>query len=134
VQVKKAIPANPEGLQDLHTAFDEFFAEASGSGMSDEDRLALLTAAGEVAANIVEHACTHLPEAEMLLELSVRHGGFEVAFTDPGTEYDTVEGPPAADGAEGGRGLSLVRASVDAVEYSRVDDANRWRLVRRRHP
>src|SRR5687768_12486939 len=84
VQVK--LPVKPEGLEDLHAALERFCEDAR---VPFEDRIALLTAAGEVAANIVEHACGHLPDAEMLLELYSRHGGFEVAFTDPGSEFDT---------------------------------------------
>jgi anti-sigma regulatory factor (Ser/Thr protein kinase) len=137
-QMRVAVPAKPEGLEDLHTAFDHFFAEVEPDALSFEDRIALITAAGEVAANIVEHACSHLPDAEMLVELYARSGGFEIAFTDHGTEFDTTvdhtaeteEAPP--DEAEGGRGLAVVRASVDEVAYSRVDDTNRWRLLRNR--
>lgn len=133
VKLSVALPARPEGLEDLHTAFDQFFAEAE---VPPDDQVALLTAAGEVAANIMEHACRDLPDAEMLLELYGRHGGFEVAFTDPGTEFETDDlvGDAVDPAAEGGRGLQLVRASVDEVEYQRTDDTNRWRLVRTRRP
>jgi anti-sigma regulatory factor (Ser/Thr protein kinase) len=133
VQLKVALPARPEGLEDLHTAFDQFFAEAE---VPLDDQIALLTAAGEVAANIMEHACRDLPDAEMLLELYGRHGGFEVAFTDPGTEFETdsLHGDTVDSGSEGGRGLQLVRASVDEVEYQRKEDTNRWRLLRTRRP
>ena len=87
----------------------------------------------------MEHACSHLPDAEMLLELYARHGGFEVSLTDPGTEYDesTEDRAPGEDeDGEGGRGMAVVRASVDEVEYVRTpEETNKWRLVRnRRHP
>ena len=33
VKLRVTLPARAEGLEDLHTAFDQFFAEAEATGM-----------------------------------------------------------------------------------------------------
>jgi anti-sigma regulatory factor (Ser/Thr protein kinase) len=138
VQVRARFPARPEGLAQLHAAFDRFFAAAAAARFHPADRVAIVTAAGELAANIVEHACGHLPDAEMSLVLDGHADRIEVAFEDPGAPYegsDDDRSNARSDGIpQGGMGLSLIRASVDAVEYLRAGDTNRWRIVRRTRP
>lgn len=125
-------PARPEGLAHLHAAFERFFqqSEAEGTAIGSADRVAILTAAGEIAANIVEHACCDLPDAQMSLVLDRHTDRIEVAFEDPGAPYVGPEYREPEWIPQGGRGLMLTRASVDEVEYVRSATTNRWRLVR----
>ena len=135
VRLRARIQARPEGLADLHDAFERFFAQAEDqdSGVASEDRVAIVTAAGELAANIIEHACKDMPEAEMSLVLRGHHDRIEVGFEDPGDAYT----PPPMSDAEieqlplGGMGMGVITASVDELEYVRVRGTNQWRLVRR---
>ena len=135
VRLRARIRARPEGLADLHEAFERFFAQAEDqdSGVPTEDRVAIVTAAGELAANIIEHACKDMPEAEMSLVLRGHHDRIEVGFEDPGDAYT----PPPMSDAEiellplGGMGMGLIHASVDELEYVRVRGTNQWRLVRK---
>lgn len=132
VQVKARFPARPEGLEELHAAFDTFFAQSERAGRDtlSADRVAILTAAGELAANIVEHACGHLPDAQMSLVLARHSDRIEVAFEDPGTPYEGPSEPePEYFIPQGGRGLMLIEASVDALEYVRAGGKNRWKIV-----
>lgn len=132
VGVTARFPARPEGLDDLHEALDRFFlaAERAGASVRAGDRVALVTAAGEIAANIVAHACRELPDAEVLVALSRGHDHIEARFEDPGIPC----GEPEADRVDPvphlGIGLNLARLCVDALEYARTFGTNHWRLVR----
>lgn len=125
--------ARPEGLTVLHTSLDGFFAQAAddGAAVLPTDQLALRTAAGEIAANIVEHACRHLPDPSMSLLLERYLDRVELTFDDPGTPYVVPEVHDSETIPLGGRGMMLVEASVDTVDYVRSEAGNRWRLVRR---
>jgi anti-sigma regulatory factor (Ser/Thr protein kinase) len=137
VQVRAHLSARPEGLADLHSTFDTFFERAQAAGMPvlGADRVAILTAAGELAANIVEHACAELTNPRMTLLLERRPGCIELASEDPGVPYvgpEDSEDEPVESGiiALGGRGLMVIRASVDELQYRRVGARNRWKLIR----
>jgi anti-sigma regulatory factor (Ser/Thr protein kinase) len=137
VQVKVRLSARPEGLADLHSTFDQFFEQAQAAGMPvlGADRLAILTAAGELVANIVEHACAELTNPVMSLVLERSPGRIEIASEDPGVPYvgrEVSEDQPVESGliALGGRGMMVIRASVDELRYKRVGARNRWRLIR----
>ncbi|MBA2321069.1 MAG: ATP-binding protein [Deltaproteobacteria bacterium] len=125
--------ARPESLAELHTAFETFFASAerAGAAIRPVDRVAMVTAASEIAANIVDHACHHLPDAQVSLALQRTGGSIEARFEDPGAPFG--EARPKAEGDEiphMGVGLKVARASLDALEYVREDGHNCWRLVR----
>ena len=133
VEQRARMPARPEGLSELHALFDRFFAEAEASGtpIPSEDRVALRTAGGELAANIVEHACKHVPEARVALAVVAFPDRVEVVFEDSGLPY-AERGTHALDELpQRGMGLRLVDAAVDTVEYQRSGATNRWCLVRR---
>jgi len=126
-------PARPESLAELHKAFETFFASAErvGAGIRPVDRLAIVTASSEIAANIVDHACHHLPDAHVSLALQRTGGSIEARFEDPGAPFG--EARPKAEADEiphMGVGLKVARASLDALEYAREGGNNCWRLVR----
>lgn len=131
--------ARPEGLDELHEALDRFFTESdlAEAPIPFKDRMALLTASGEIAANIVAHACRGLPDAEVLVVLSHGEDYIEARFEDTGIPCgDPEPGREAArnDGSEVphlGIGLNLARLCVDGLEYARRGGVNHWRLVRR---
>ena len=125
--------ARPDGLVELHAAFDRFFAEADGVGaaVGAHDRMAMLTAAGEIAANIVDHACHDLPNAEVRLALTRMSDRIEASFEDPGAACGEVAHDDDNPIPHLGIGLTVARASVDALEYAREGGTNHWRLVRK---
>ncbi|MEQ1508467.1 MAG: ATP-binding protein [Myxococcota bacterium] len=132
VHVIARFPARPEGLAELHATFDRFFSqpEVEATGLALDDRLALRTAAGELGANIIVHACGRLPDATMSLELTGHRDRIEIAFEDPGEPYIGPELRVPEVMPAGGMGLAVIQASVDAFEYSRSGGTNRWRIVR----
>lgn len=131
VEQRARMPARPEGLNELHALFDRFFAEAEASGTSipSEDRVALRTAGGELAANIVEHACKHVPGARVALALVAFPDRVELVFEDSGAPYAERGTHDLDELPQGGMGLRLVDASVHTVEYQRSGTTNRWCLV-----
>jgi anti-sigma regulatory factor (Ser/Thr protein kinase) len=133
LRVTARFPARPEGLAEVHAALDRFFdqSEAKVRRIAPADRVAIVTAAGEVAANIVEHACGAVPDAHVQMVVHGHVDHIEVAFEDPGAPY-VVPAPSAEDLLpQGGMGLMVAHAAVDTLQYVRAGDRNHWRLVRR---
>ena len=127
--------ARPEGLVELHAAFDRFFAQADGAGaaIQTHDKVAMVTAAAEIAANIVDHACHDLPDAEVSVALARNRDSMEARFEDPGAACGDVDSDASNPIPHLGIGLQVARASVDFLEYARDGEINRWLLVRRLH-
>lgn len=123
VRVVTRFEARPAGLAELHTAFERFFdATISASApVRRADRVPILTAAAEIAANIILHACVGRPESEVTLTLLRLPHSVEILFEDQGRPY--IEGTP-------GNGLTVARAAMHVLDYERLDGTNRWRLVR----
>lgn len=95
-------------------------------------RMQMSIAAGEIGANIVEHAARGRP-VPIRMEVNVSAHEIEVAFTDGGVpavvDLDAVSFPDEL--AERGRGLPLSKAALGELSYRR-DSANHWRLVSKR--
>lgn len=90
-------------------------------------------AAGEIAANIVEHATKERP-VHIRMEVAVLKDEIEVRFVDDGRALDvdlgTVRLPAALE--ERGRGLAIARAVLRNLSYQRTDDGNHWTLLSER--
>jgi anti-sigma regulatory factor (Ser/Thr protein kinase) len=117
----------------MHAAFERFFsaADAAGAAISTRDRVAITTAAAEIAANIVDYACHELTDAEVTLVLSRLGDTVEARFEDPGIPYGEAVPMPDNPIPHLGLGLEVARASVHALEYTRTGSTNRWLLARR---
>jgi anti-sigma regulatory factor (Ser/Thr protein kinase) len=134
------VAATPENLNAVHAALDRFWprAEASGEPTPDETgRGEFVTAVGEIAANIIRHAYAGRPNGRYRLRYLFYPGRVEARFYDWGDEFHELDRQPAelpADPleiAEGGYGLPMARAMLDALEYDRSGaNENRWRLVK----
>jgi serine/threonine-protein kinase RsbW len=101
--------------------------------VSSTELMLFTTAVMEIANNIVEHG---QPQGSVHwdVRLAVQDGALEATLVDTAEEFvpDLFAEMPEADAlAEGGRGIPLVRTLVDTLDFSRTDDRNRWRLVRR---
>jgi anti-sigma regulatory factor (Ser/Thr protein kinase) len=129
-------------LGEIHAALARFWpsAAAEGAEPAAEWRAAFETAVMEVAGNVLRHAYPpgHKP-GNVKLQLRLYDDRVEALLTDRGIPF---EEPPALaadladldvlDLPEGGYGLSIARAALDRLEYSRLArGANRWRLVKR---
>ena len=127
------VPANGIGVDELHAVFDRLVdaSVAAGHPLASEDAVALRTAVGEIVANIVEHACAGLSDAQVSFSLTRYADQVEATFEDPGVPFRPLMPNTLDDLPQGGMGMSVVRGSVDELGYSRVGTMNRWRLVRR---
>lgn len=95
----------------------------------DSTRLNVGIAAGEIGANIVEHAAQGRA-VPVRMEVVVTTNRVRVDFTDEGApaSVDLATVCLPEDMAERGRGLALARAVLETLSYRR-DSANHWTLV-----
>jgi len=126
------IPGTLAHLHEAVEALEEFGREA---GAPPDAVRALALALDEVLVNVIQYAC----EGEGAVEVQLEHdeGRLAVDVVDHGRPFDpTLAKPPdpdalASEHAESGRGIFLVRSSVDEFTYRRAGGANRVRLVKR---
>ena len=135
--------AEPEQLEGLHRALSRLW-----TGMSTQPeldwRLRFETAVMEIANNVVEHAyAAEQRRGRIELRLTAYRDRVEAHFSDRGAPFGrlSVQQEPGIERArekmqnpgalaDSGRGLTITRAAVDTVEYSRTQGVNRWRLVK----
>jgi serine/threonine-protein kinase RsbW len=124
-------PAIPATVDALHGDLDDLWQEAGF--VPELDRMAFATAVIEAASNVVQHAA---PASEVPLQLGVeitvqprrlqaRISEIGAAPSDPAAAAGT-----AAEDAESGRGLMLIRALVSTVTFERQGEDNVWVLCR----
>ena len=100
--------------------------------MPSEVRVEVGIAAGEIAANILEHGCA----GELQMEIAVFSNEVHVEFTDGGNpaEVDLFRIRMPDETAERGRGLALAQSALRLLAYFRDELGNHWRLVSRAFP
>ena len=125
----------------MHAALARFWSGAAARGLepSAEWRARFDTAVIEIAGNILRHAypAGHKP-GNVKLRLRLYADRAEALLTDRGIPFEEPPAP-AADAEvdplelpEGGYGLSIARAALDRLEYTRrARGANRWQLVKK---
>jgi serine/threonine-protein kinase RsbW len=99
--------------------------------VTDADRIRFETALIELAANVMAYADPG-STVECTLVIEVTDARITATLTDSGIEADiplTDRGMPD-ELQEAGRGLPLMRALVDEIEYTRDGELNRWRIAR----
>jgi anti-sigma regulatory factor (Ser/Thr protein kinase) len=111
--------ALPMAVPIVRRSLDRFAARL---GLADDDRFAVLTAAGEAMANAVEHAYNGTPGL-VRLEAEASADALTVTVEDEG------KWKPAQRRDERGRGLPLMRALMDAVEIRTHQASTQVRLT-----
>jgi serine/threonine-protein kinase RsbW len=105
------------------------------AGLDEEACADLELAAVEAANNIVVHGYAGGAEQTYTARIASGPDGVRLLFTDSGTSI-----PPEALAqtdmpdwdSEAGRGMAIIRACVDELDYHRADGANTLLLVKRR--
>ena len=119
--------ASARALADIATALERVWV--AHPHVPPVERMNVELAAGEIGANIIEHAA-HGRRAWMTMDVAVFSDHLKVEFTDDGdpvpVDLATVCLPD--DLAERGRGLALAQAVLATLEYRRTD-VNHWILV-----
>jgi serine/threonine-protein kinase RsbW len=119
----------PDDVETVHELLDSLWSEAPQ--VTDGDRIRFETALIELAANVMTYADPG-STLECTLVIEVTNARITATLTDSGIEADiplTDRGMPG-ELAEAGRGLSLMHALVDEIEYTRDGELNRWRIAR----
>lgn len=127
-----ALDCRPDELLDaVHALLER--AWAAHPEVGEVDRMMIVTAVGEIAANVVEHGATATVAS---LSVAVDDDGVRVELWDDGDPLpaDTVTSATMPDDplAESGRGIALARDAMDELTYRRDGERNHWSMARRR--
>lgn len=124
--------AGPGALEEIETALDQTWS--AHPNVPDTVRMHMAIAAGEIGANIVEHAARDRP-VRIWMDVEVLPGQVHVEFTDDGepVQIDISAVHMPDDMAERGRGLALARAVLEELAYRR-SELNHWILISKRFP
>ena len=89
----------------------------------------------EAANNIIKHGFGNAPDKSYSIRIETRDGEVQVALRDNGTEIPpsvlAVEPPVWSLDAEASRGLAIMRACADRLEYRRAGGRNLLVLAKR---
>jgi serine/threonine-protein kinase RsbW len=120
----------PGNVNLVHMLLDAVWASAPDIPV--EERLRFETALIELAANVIKHS-TSSTGVSCLLSVSTASGHLEAVLSDtadPG-HVELVGRVMPDDLSESGRGIPLIQALVDELEYSHDGSHNQWRISRR---
>ena len=119
-------------------ALDRFEGRCRDAGFRDQDALELRLVAEEVLTNIAKYGFEARATAAVEFSFAFDEAAATLEFRDQGRAFDPLTQPlpdldaPPERRAEGGLGLTLLRALVDEAGYVRDGPANVLRLVKRR--
>jgi len=99
-----------------------FVREASW-GLSDQDRMDLLLAAGEATTNAVRHGSPRGERCRILLICRRTEEWLTVTIHDSGVPFEPPASLPSPD-EPGGRGVHVMRCCVDEVAFGRWEMGN----------
>jgi serine/threonine-protein kinase RsbW len=121
-----------KAARDLGDAIAAILADSPGVDESLCYNIQL--AAHEVCTNIVDHAYNGRHDGLIQVKLTLSHQPpqLTIEFRDRGHSFDpsATPEPDLDEPQEGGYGLFLARALMDDVLYQRLQDENRWHLVK----
>ena len=126
-----AVPARVESVEEVHRWVEDLLAEAPRRPV-----LALQVALEEALVNAVRHGLGPRAAGQVLhLSARLEEGAITVTLEDPGPPFDPTAPRPVPEARQvGGRGLGLMAASVEGLEYAREGDRNVLRLRKSWNP
>ena len=122
------ITAGPDPLEDIHRLLDDVW---SAHDIPELARLHTDLAAGEIGANIIEHAGGGSP-VRLRMEVELLRDAIHITFTDDGhpARVDLSQTAMPDETSERGRGLAIASRVLDELSYHRDSDGNHWTLIR----
>ncbi len=129
IEHRLVLSAPPDDVNIVHTLLERVWAESPD--VAEADRHGFETALIELVSNVVRHA--HDGEGVVAdLRIIVRADAIEACMTDTGSAGDISVGESTmpSSSAEGGRGIPIINALVDALTYERDGEINRWTMRR----
>ena len=135
--------ATPEALTAIHDLLARFWAGLDPTPLSPprDQRARVVTAVIEIGGNIIRHAYPPGQAGALTLRLCAWPDRLEARYSDRGVRYEPAPDPQAlpviatgdeavAPLPEGGFGLAIARATLDALDYDRSPGGeNHWTLV-----
>ncbi len=116
------LPSDPSRLAGMRALLRRWLQHAGGSA---EEVMEILTAAGEAAANAIEHAHAG-SDLQLRIEAEIYDDEIEICVRDHGRWVE-----PGAGNGERGRGIQLMRALMDLVEVTPSPEGTMVRMRRR---
>lgn len=116
---KQVIKSDYDHARDLE---EVIISEAQAGGFSDVEVFAIRLALEEALVNAIRHGNRLDPHKKVKVEWCVCDGKLEIMIEDEGKGFtpEAVPDPTRDENLErpGGRGLMLMKAYMDCVEYS----------------
>lgn len=118
----------------LLAAFEQF---ARANHLPDQVRKSADLAIEEAVTNVLSYAYTDQAEHTIALKFAINEHEFVIEISDDGRAFDPTKFPtpnlktPATSREVGGLGIHMIRQSMDAIDYQRVDGRNVLRMRKR---
>lgn len=121
--IRLVIPSEVKLIDLVHTATEKM---AELAGFDSDEALNVGLAVREAAINAIVHGNKQNPELDVHVTLSFGKEGLKARIVDHGNGFDPDSTPDPREGdnllRSSGRGLLLIRAFVDEVEFKRGRD------------
>lgn len=120
-----------DDIEKVHEMLEAVWAKSPS--VSSTDRLSFETALIELSSNVIRHADDG-SGIRCVLTVGVSDARIEARLTDTGlaSTVELVGRTMPEELAESGRGIALIKALVDELEYVRSGSSNHWRISRSR--
>ena len=139
------VTATTAALESLHELIARFWAAIDAAPLPTIDevqRLSFVTAIIEIGGNIIRYSYPPAAPGPIELRLLAWPDRLEARYADDGVPFTPPTPPVAAANPpdlteweelpEGGFGMQIARAALDALDYRRTDDGrNHWTLLSR---
>lgn len=134
IRVNLVISSEVRLVDVAHSATEKM---AELAGFDEDEALNIGLAVREAVINAMLHGNQHDPELDVDLTLSVVQDGLEATVCDHGVGFDPGATPDPTEGDNvmrtSGRGLLLIRAFVDDVEFEKAADGGTIIKMLKRH-
>jgi serine/threonine-protein kinase RsbW len=126
-RVELEISSDPRWLRMVRAMMDEISRQA---GFGEAERCDIMIAVDEALSNVMKHSYKGDPNCRVWLSCTAENGSLEVVLRDQGEALDPqrLEPPPPDEMRVGGRGIFLMRSTMDEVNFERRGDTNWLRL------
>ncbi len=126
-EVEITISSHPRWLRLVRQVVREYALE---TGFDAQDAEAITLAVGEAVGNIIKHSYHGRTDKSFVLRCKADASALEVSLIDDGEPFDPnlQASPPPDELRAGGRGLYLMKAIMDEIDYTREGASNLVRM------
>jgi serine/threonine-protein kinase RsbW len=126
-EVEITISSHPRWLRLVRQVVCEYALE---TGFETHDAHAITLAVGEAVGNVIKHSYRGRTDESVVLRCRAEGKAIEISLSDYGEAFDPDLQPmlPPDELRPGGRGLYLMRAIMDEVEFQRDRGLNIVRM------